>query len=289
MFENLKNEKISLCELLIIRSLIDLVDHITGEVKWRGITKKPDNFTVELDFIASRIGYYSWRQIFYSEKFESSFKEDQELSKILYNFVKNKRKRKDIPKITDFSSQSNQQMRQEIIKNCLTENILEKTKKDFGLFEISKNKKYIIIQNTVIDSLEPIRQIDFIISQHFPDSIPSFISTKKRISKKIRKKDFDRIKEIQNNVCFFCRSIEIQTQDHYIPETFLHETKPSNIVGACHKCNRRKWHKEPPDEEDFQRILKRNEDYSEVIESDYDTVEYRKKFERFKRITSSHS
>ncbi len=39
----------------------------------------------------------------------------------------------------------------------------------------------------------------------------------------------------------------------------------------------------------FSRILKRNEDYSEVIESDYDTVEYRKKFERFKRITSSHS
>lgn len=248
-FDDLKKKESSLCELLIIRSLIDLTEYDSGD-RWNWVEKKSNQFEVGLDFIAARLGYYSWRQIFYSEKFEPVFKEDIAISDILYDFVRNKRKKKKIPKSTDFSSQSNAPLRGQIINNCLTRDVLEKTKKNCGIFEISEDGKCLTVENKTIDSFDPTRWIDSIMFKCFPDSLPSFTSTKERSGQNLRKTDFNKIKDIQGNICFYCKTRPIQTQDHYIPEHYVHETKPSNIVGACNDCNRKKWDTEPPDRTD---------------------------------------
>jgi len=287
MFENLKKqEKSSLCELLIVRSLIDLIDYdfVMHKTRWNGVKKKPNQFIVGLDFIASGLGYYSWKQIFYSKQFSSNFEEDQEIEKILCDFAREKRGRIDIPKITDFSSKSNAQLREKIINSCLTPDVLEKTKRDYVIFEISKDGKSLIIDKEIVDSFDPINLIYSNISNNFRDPLPSFTLIKKRSLQHIRKKDFDKIKEIQDNLCFYCDKKLPLVKDHYIPETFLHETNPSNIVGSCKKCNRKKWFIEPPKQSEFDKILKRNDDHPSILERSYTKEKYKEQYERFKEI-----
>jgi len=284
-FDNLEKEKTSLCELLIIRSLIDLTEYDAKNKKWKEfVTKKPTYFEVGLDFIAAKLGYYAWKQVFYSEKFEPIFKEDKEILNILYDFIRNKRGWNFIPKSTDFFAKSNTSLRKRIIKNCLTIDVLEKTKKDCKIFEISNNGNYLTVENEIIDSFDPISWVDDIIFKYFPDDLRSFTSTKKRIDNKIRGKIYDEIKKIQKNVCFYCEKKPIEIQEHFIPETLLHETNISNIVGACKKCNDKKWFKESPEKKHFDKILKRNADNLELMEADYDEKKYKKKYERFKKI-----
>ncbi len=284
---NFKEHESSLCELLIIRSLIDLTKYDTENGDWKEfVTEKNGQFIVKLDYLAAMLGNYSWKPILYSEKFSSDFKEDTMLSEILYDFVRNKRKRIKIPKSTNFFSQSNYQLRQKIINNCLTKNVLEKARKKFGIFNISDDGIYVTVKTEIIDSFDPARQIDYIITKSFPDPLPSFLLMKKRSVQKIRKSEFDIIKNIQNNLCFFCKRESILVQDHYIPDHFVHETKPSNIVGACNECNRKKWDIEPPNGNDFDLILKRNKKHFELMESDYDEKEYVKKYLRFEKITN---
>jgi hypothetical protein len=284
-FNDLQKKEHSLCELLIIRSLIDLTEYDTESEKWKGfVTKKRDQFEVGLDFIAAKVGYYAWKQVFYSEEFSSKFKEDQEISKIFHRFVYYKRGWNMIPKSTDFFSKSNVSLREKIIKNCLTVDVLKKTKNDCQIFRISNNGKYLIVENNVIDYFDPINLVDSIIFRHFPDDLRSFTTTKKRINKKIRGKTYDEIKKIQKNVCFYCEEKPIEVQEHLIPETLLHETNVSNIVGACKKCNNKKWFKKPPEKEHFDKILKRNRDPSVLIEDSYSEEDYVKKYKRFKKI-----
>jgi len=285
-FDNLQKEEHSLCELLVIRSLIDLTEYDAENDDWKGfVTNKDDQFKVGLDFIAAKLGFYAWRQIFYSEKFEPIFKEDITLSEILHDFRDNKRKTNKIPKRPSFFSKSNCQLRQQIIDYCLTRDILEKIKKRCEIFNISEDGKCIIIKNKIIDSFDPIRQINSIITKSFTDPLQSFISIQERTSQKLSKGDFDRIKEIQDNKCFFCETRPIQVQDHYIPDHFIHETKPFNIVGACRKCNREKWDKKPPDRNDFEKILKRNKEHRELFDKKYPEDKYTKEYERFEKIT----
>ncbi len=55
-------------------------------------------------------------------------------------------------------------------------------------------------------------------------------------------------------------------------------------VEACRKRNGEKWFNKLPERKYFDKILKRNRDHHELQESDYDEEEYRKKYERFKKI-----
>ncbi|MEX0862545.1 HNH endonuclease [Nitrosopumilus sp.] len=285
-FDNLQKEEHSLCELLIIRSLIDLIEYDTKNEKWGEFITKNDQFKVGLDFIAAKLGYYSWRQIFYSEKFVPKFDEDKAISKILHDFRDNKRKKNKIPKSTVFFSKTNDQLRQKIIKDCLTRKILERVMIGCKIFNISQDGKYLTIESKTIDSFGPTHQIDSIIVKSFPDPLPSFISTKERTIQKLSKTDFDRIKEIQGHVCFFCKTKPIKIQDHYIPDHFVHETKQYNIVGACNECNRKKWDIEPPNREDFDIILKRNKEDLKLKEPYYYEKNYIREFKRFEKITS---
>jgi predicted transcriptional regulator len=286
-FNDLQKKEHSLCELLIIRSLIDLTEYDTESEKWKGFVtnEEEDYFEVGLDFIAAKLGFYAWRQIFYSEKFKPVFKEDTTISEILHDFRNNIRKTNKIPKSTSFFSNTNRQLREKIIDDCLTRDILEKTKKKCEIFNISEDGKRLTIENKTVSSFDPIHQIISVITKLFPDPLPSFISTQERTSQPLRKADFDKIREIQDDVCFFCERNPIQVQDHYIPDHFVHETKPSNIVGACNKCNREKWDKKPPDKEYFEKILKRNEEHPELFDKKYSESKYREEYERFEMIT----
>ena len=149
-FDNLQKEEHSLCALLIVRSLIDLTEYDSGDTIWDEVKKKSGKFEVGLDFIAAKLGYYSWRQVFYSEKFEPIFKEDITLSEILHDFRDNKRKTNKIPKRPSFFSKTNCKLRQKIIDCCLTRDILEKTKKNYGIFNISEDGKHLTIENKLV-------------------------------------------------------------------------------------------------------------------------------------------
>jgi predicted transcriptional regulator len=285
-FNNFQKEEHSLCELLIIRSLIDLTEYDVESEKWKWfVTNEEDCFEVGLDFIAAKLGFYAWRQIFYSEKFKPILKEDTRISEILHEFRDKIRKTNKIPKSTSFFSNTNRQLREKIIDDCLTRDILEKTKKKCEIFNISEDGKRLTIENKTVSSFDPIHQITSVITKLFPDPLPSFILTQERTSQPLRKADFDKIRKIQDDVCFFCERNPIQVQDHYIPDHFVHETKPSNIVGACNKCNREKWDKKPPDKEYFEKILKRNEEHPKLFDKKYSESKYRKEYERFEMIT----
>lgn len=285
-FDNLQKEKHSLCELLIIRSLVDLTEYDSENEKWNGfVTKKLDQFEVGLDFIAAKVGYYAWKQVVYSEEFESDFEEDKELSEILYDF-RGKRKNEKIPKSTSFFSKNNFQLRQEIINKCITRDALEKVKMKCNIFNISEDVKYVKIEKNIIDSFDPKYQINSMIKKLFPYTFQALGPIQEKTGKKISEIDWNKIKKIQDNKCFFCNKEKPLTQDHFIPYHRFPVTKPFNIVGACRKCNRGKWYNLPSIDE-FKTILKRNDEYSELFKKDYDKEKYVKEFKKCEKTTKA--
>jgi len=255
-----------------LKSLLDLADYNNKSHKpfhgkqWIKETK--NGLKVNLDFIASRFGYHYWDPHFKFRLKQSPHpREDVHIYIILNDFQKILGDRKQRPKITVFCSPRHSEIRRRIISRCIKPDVLRRLLKDCNIYEISKDGDSVIIPTSVIQFIRKNKPtlrnaIDFIIVSYLETcntapQIATKISEKPPISS-LSKEVFNKIKEIQNHICFYCKKRGIDVREHVIPKNYVWETKAYNIVGACKSCNRDKWHNKLPELKIFKQVLERN-------------------------------
>ncbi len=265
-----------------LKSLLDLTEYENSAKPFHGkdwIKKLPDGLKVDLEFIASRFAFLYWNPHFKFRLNQTPHpSDDVHVYTILDNLQNMLGERKKIPKITVFCSPSCSDIRKQIIYKCIKPDVLNRLLKDCKIYRISEDKKSIFVPNSVIEFIsknKPSLQnaIDFVITSfletcNLAPQIATKISEKPPISN-LKKSIFDQMIRRQKGLCFYCEKRKIVVQEHVIPKNYVWNTKPHNIVGACTECNREKWYNLLPDEDTFNKVLKRNdEEWLKRIEGD---------------------
>ncbi len=282
----------SLCDIFVLKSIFDVSNYSTKNSKgrWKGVTQIEDKFEIDLDFVASSIGYYYWRPSFYFglTTLSSIPNIDLTIYKILKDFEENYKKNRGAlsPKRTFLCSKSTINYREKIKNEIKKQKIIKNLDKKFTCFEILNDDKITIKKEIINQNKKSLNEkLDKIFSNHFSKSNPllSEITIEKppRYSR-LPKSIFEKIKKTQKG-CFYCGNISFNVQEHVIPEQIMRKTIPSNIVASCKKCNRKKWdyllHSNV-----FTQVLTRNEKYRDIFELEYDRTNFEKTYKGFRKI-----
>ncbi|MGQ0795196.1 MAG: HNH endonuclease [Nitrosopumilaceae archaeon] len=252
------------------------------------VSKLKDGLKVDLEFIASRFGFYYWDPHFkFRLKQSPNPKEDVHIHDILEDFQERLKGRGQRPKITVFCTLKQSDVRRRIISRCIKPDVLWRLLKDCNIYTISEDKESIVISDSVLEYIrmnKPALQhaLNFVIASYLEScnsspQIATKISEKQPVSN-LKSKVFRVIKQIQNQKCFYCNKRPIDVQEHVIPKNYVWETKVFNIVGACKVCNREKWHNRLPKWNIFERVLDRNDEetFSNLIlNSEYSKEGYK--------------
>lgn len=262
-----------------LKAILELSGYKSGSLTsgkgW--ITETDDGLLVKLDFIASRFGFHYWDPHFkFRLKQSVNPREDVHIYRILEDMQRDLGGRGNRPKITVFCSPKHAGMRSRIISRCIKPDVLERLLKDCPIYKISDDRNSILIPYEILRHMELNRPVlenalDFVIAEYLEmcnnaPQIATKISEKKPPTS-LQVGIFRRITESQNGACFYCKKRPIDVQEHVIPKDYVWETKPHNIVGACDKCNREKWHNRLPTHGIFQQVLERNDDLLEFMKA----------------------
>lgn len=288
-----KTDKHYLYEFFILKSLLDVVDYTTEPSKgrWNGVTKSKDEFIIDLDFIASSLGFFYWRPTFYFQLIKKSSNPiDYIICKILNDFVQNYKKNRGIikPKNTFLCSKTTKDYREKI-KNIIKKNQTLKSLDSFSFFNISND----YIMHIPINSFNQIKQNKQCLNDKLDIVYGNYVKTINPILSKITieqpkhpkgllTKTFEKIKETQNH-CFYCDDKNFNIQEHVIPAQIMGETIESNIVGSCEKCNRQKLDFLLPRKE-FDKVLQRNDEHCDIMEDDYDSSTFDEKYKALVKL-----
>ena len=284
--EFFKTNEYSLCDIFILKSIFDVSAYSIKNSKglWNGVVLLEDKFTVNLDFIASSIGHYYWRPSFlYHLITSSSSSIDCEIYKILKAYEEKDKQNRGMlpPKRTFLCHKSTKDYRSKIKNEIQKHYIIKKLDKHFSFFEIIDDNTIVVEKNILNEITQNKQSITKILDDVYGNYILKFNPllpkiTIKKLHRSYNLSDsiFNKIKAIQTH-CFYCNDANFDIQEHVIPEQLVAKTLQSNIVASCKKCNAIKWDYLLSNKE-FERVLQRNELHEDVLEDNYNSIEFKK-------------
>jgi 5-methylcytosine-specific restriction endonuclease McrA len=284
----------SLCDIFVLKSIFDVSNYSTKNSKgrWNGVAQIEDGFEIDLDFVASSVGYYYWRPSFYFGLTILPHIKNIDLTiyDILKGFKEKYKKNRGAlpPKRTFLCSKSTKDYREKIKNEIQKQNIIINLDKKLTCFEILNDGKITIKKDTVNQNKKPLNEkLDKIFSNYFSksNSLLSEITIEKPPrSSPLPKSVFDKIKKTQNH-CFYCNDTRFNVQEHVLPEQIMRKTIPYNIVASCEKCNRRKWDYLLP-YNIFEQVLIRNKKFQDddIFKVEYDPKDFKETYEGFREL-----
>lgn len=301
---------------IFLRSLLDLGDYdvresgggIKGPKEW--IEVNGDTITLDLNFIACRFIKYCW-------DLEHSFKLKQTSNPTdaaIITFIKRElinKKYKNPPSIDVIASDTNKELRKNVIELCIKKQVLTYINTDMDkLYNYKKtsNKKKTSDKIELHSSLIPFLRkhrvmirngLNYklcLVLEKYNTSAPRIamkVDFRNYPSRRLSPKSEAILDKYQKNKCFYCRTKYTKPQcrhiDHVIPFNYIFSTDEYNCVAACIDCNQIKTDR-LPEKEFFDKVIDRNEKINSIIDkfasrpmrnnfSSYDEKWYRRTYD----------